>query len=250
MRYVVGIFAGIFLLATAGCTEPTPATPQPQQQDETPMDEMQVTCPNTSTAEFTLTFAINWSVANNGTVYMGESRLPQGAHFTRLVGATHNQNYTVWTPGGTASPGVELVAETGSFGTLETEVEAQKTAGNAGSFISLSGGGAVFSRNTTISVSGSFPLVSLASMLAPSPDWFVGLSGASLLNDDCSWKDSVTQDLRVYDAGSEQDITPFSLGNPNQSPKLPIAPLVGSSAIGFQESENQHIVGRITLTRN
>ena len=230
MRYVVGIFAGIFLLAIAGC-----------------MDEIQVACPNTSTAEFTLTFAINWSTANNG-----QDPLPSGAHFTTLAGATHNQNYIVWAPGGTASPGVESLAETGSISTLRTEVAAQISAASptADQFVSLGGGGAVFSRNTTISVSGSFPLVSLASMLAPSPDWFVGLSGASLLNDDCSWKDSVTQDLRVYDAGSEQDITPFSLGNPNQSPKMPIAPLAGSSTIGFQESENQHIVGRITLTRN
>ena len=63
-------------------------------------------CPGT--ANYTLTFRALWTVDRHPTV-----ALPQGAHFSPLVGCSHGREYVMWRQGEQASPGVESVAETG-----------------------------------------------------------------------------------------------------------------------------------------
>ena len=70
------------------------------------------------------------------------------------------------------------------------------------------------------SVTDAFPLVTLATMIAPSPDWFVGVSGLSLQDDHDDhghWLDSHTVDLFPYDAGTEEG-TMFSFDNADSMP--------------------------------
>ena len=89
-------------------------------------------------------------------------------------------------------------------------------------------------------------LVSVASMLAPSPDWFVGLSSFSLLKDG-SWIDNITLDIRVYDAGTEQG-DGFSRGNAASDPHEVICPLTTPSAdTDFNNGGPK--VGTITIRR-
>ena len=76
------------------------------------------------------------------------------------------------------------MAETGSKVPLSSEVESAIAAGTADSVIS--GGGISVSPGTAgirVEVSEDFPLVSLVSMIAPSPDWFVGVHDFSLRTD-------------------------------------------------------------------
>jgi len=67
-------------------------------------------------------------------------------------------------------------------------------------------------------VTQSFPLVTVTSMLAPSPDWFVGVSGLSLLDGTNNWKNREEVELFVYDAGTDSG-TNYNSGNSNTSPK-------------------------------
>lgn len=50
-------------------------------------------------------------------------------------------------------------------------------------------------------------LVSLASMLGPSPDWIVGISSINLCLINCSWINEISFDLEPFDAGTDSGIT-------------------------------------------
>ena len=62
-------------------------------------------------------------------------------------------------------------------------------------------------------------------MIGPSPDWFVGVSGRSLL-DGSDWRSSYTVDLFPYDAGTE-DGENFSLSNDATDPQGTITSIRG-----------------------
>ena len=64
-------------------------------------------------------------------------------------------------------------------------------------------------------------------MVAPSPDWFVGVSGLPLLNSSGRWLRSHTVNLYPWDAGTE-DGTDFSLNNADTDPKVPIHSIRGT----------------------
>ena len=170
------------------------------------------------TATYEMTFRGLWTADD-----ITDSSLPGSAHFTQVIGATHNAETSLWEAGALASPGVELVAELGNTSALRREISDNANAGPAiaagSSFI---GPGATVS--TVFTVDASLPLVSVLSMVAPTPDWFVGVSNLRLY--DGGWRDRVTVDLYPYDAGTE-DGGGWSLGNPDTSPQGLIASLRG-----------------------
>ena len=57
--------------------------------------------------------------------------------------------------------------------------------------------------NMEITVKDQYTLVSLISMIAPSPDWFVGVDSYDLCGSYGKWKDITRMDLRPWDAGTE-----------------------------------------------
>jgi len=147
-----------------------------------------------------------------------------GAHFTTLIGGVHGSGVTFWKVGEQASPGVELVAELGSTGTFRSEVLAST---HTLSVIQqgVSGGG-TGSATFTIDVTRAHPLVTLLSMIGPSPDWFVGIHGRSLRDGGGQWLDRLEVDLFPYDAGTEEG-TEFSLDNPATVPRGTITSIRG-----------------------
>ena len=55
-----------------------------------------------------------------------------------------------------------------------------------------------------IEVTSEYPLVSFISMIAPSPDWFLGVRDFNLCNTTTGeWVDSKGRDLPLYDAGTD-----------------------------------------------
>lgn len=150
-------------------------------------------------------------------------RVPGGAHFTTLVGGIHNSGVTFWERGGMSSPGTEQMAETGRTGDMRSEVVA---AGSNVSSVLVQG---VFSGGTPsavfeIMVSSEHALVTLASMVAPSPDWFVGISDLPLLESSGEWSHYKSVDLYPYDAGTENG-EGFSLSNDATTPHRSITSL-------------------------
>ena len=159
---------------------------------------------------YDVTFEGNWTTAST------PGGVVPGAHFTTLIGGIHDGDVSFWRSGETASPGIEAMAETGATGGLRAEIVASS---HAVAVVQqrVSGGG-TGSATFRIDVTASHPLLTLTSMIGPSPDWFVGVSGLSLLDDDGSWCAERRIDLFPYDAGTE-DGTEFTLSNPDTRPR-------------------------------
>ena len=123
-----------------------------------------------------------------------------------------------------ASAGVEAVAEQGNTATFESEIKANM---NAVAVIekSLPSGGTP-TATVDFTVTTAHPRVTLLTMIAPSPDWFVGVSGLSLLDAQGDWLASHSADLFPYDAGTEEG-TGFSLSNAATSPQGTITSING-----------------------
>ena len=77
-------------------------------------------------------------------------------------------------------------------------------------------------------------------MVAPTPDWFVGVSDVSLRNGDV-WVQTLTVNLHPYDAGTEEG-SGFSLGNPATNPQQAITLINGSPFVGSP------VIGRLHFT--
>ena len=174
-----------------------------------------------ATVVYTVTFEGQWDAAAT------PGGVPRGAHFSRLIGAVHNSRATFLRSGEAASDGVESMAEEGGWRSLRDEVD------NAGTnaLNVLTGDtdniGPTTSEALTVTVTADHPRVTLLTMIAPSPDWFVGVSGLTLLDDQGDWVESLEVDLYPWDAGTE-DGGEFSLSNSATSPQGVITNIRGT----------------------
>jgi len=137
----------------------------------------------------------------------------QNAHFSWMGGGTHNANVKFWEVGTLASPGMDKMSVTGVTNILVDEVEAEIANGNAEHVIEEkhwfcpdgithpSCGVLWFD----IVVTRDFPLVTMASMLGPSPDWFIGTESLSMLDANGAFIPQITHELFPYDAGILSD---------------------------------------------
>ena len=166
-----------------------------------------------------MTFQGNWTLEST------PGGVVSSAHFTTLIGAAHNDDVTFWQSGGRASPGVEEVAETGFTSRFRSELEASP---HAAAIISQSVTfGGTGTATFPIDVTRDHPLVTLLSMIGPSPDWFVGINGRSLLDASDQWEPRVEIDLFPYDAGTEEG-DEFTLDNPATVPQGVITSIRGT----------------------
>ena len=174
-----------------------------------------------STAVYTVTFKGDWTTAAT------PGGVPSGAHFSRLIGGVHSDAVTFLESGGTAGAGVESMAEVGGWTGLQGEVQ---DAGSgalsvlAGDTDSIS---PTTSKTLTATLTTEHPRITLVTMVAPSPDWFVGVSGLPLLDDQGRWLRSHEVHLYPWDAGTE-DGGEFSLSNPATSPHGVITSIRGT----------------------
>jgi hypothetical protein len=137
---------------------------------------------------------------------------------------------TFWEAGGLASEGIRLMAEQGRTTPLDMEVEAAIAAGHAqrvlvGGDIPVSPGMVTLE----FEVSRDYPLVTLVSMLAPSPDWFVGVSSLNLLETG-DWTAERVIVLQPWDAGTDSGGT---YGSPDfvTRPPDPIHPITSGPLV-------------------
>ena len=173
-----------------------------------------------SEATYDVTFQGTWTDASTPGGVVGS------AHFTTLIGAVHNDGVTFWRRGETATPGVELVAETGETARLVSEIEATPHA--AAVIRHGIGQGGTSSATFSVEVTDDHPLVTLLSMIGPSPDWFVGVSSVALQDAAGRWMSHRVLDLYPYDAGTE-DGDDFSLNHP---PSIPQDVIIGMRGMG------------------
>lgn len=169
----------------------------------------------TPTARYRVTFEADWSRDTH------PEDFPASAHFSSLIGAVHDDRVSFWAPGSTATPGIQSMAELGATSSLATEVEAAIASGFAlavvrGGSVGLSPGSAT----AELEVSTGYPLVTLVTMIAPSPDWFVGVRDLSL-RDGGDWTARRVVELFAYDAGTDSGTT-FAARNAATIPSEPI----------------------------
>lgn len=185
-------------------TQPSAAQPAPPVPDPPPP------------ARYAVTFEATWSAATHAA--------PADPHFSSLIGGTHNERVAFWREGATASNGIKDMAERGRTSPLDTEIQAAVSAGTAQHILR---GAAISSPSTTafeFDISAGFPLVTLVTMVAPSPDWFIGVSGLNLM-DGSTWRHEVSIPLAPWDAGTDSGVT-FTSPDAVTTPRQPIFRIV------------------------
>ena len=170
-------------------------------------------------ARYRLTFEGTWTrTATPG-------GLPGNAHFSPLIGAVHNDDLEVWRPGRTASAELEQVAEIGVNRRMRAFLERRGT--QVLEVIEKDPGRGGTARTTIeFEATREHHRVTLVTMIAPSPDWFVGVAGLDLLDRQGEWLTSREVDLFPYDAGTEEG-TEFSLENTATVPRGTITSIRG-----------------------
>lgn len=192
-----------------------------------------------SEASYTVTFTARWTSEIHDSV-------PASAHFTTLVGAATNGRANLWTPGALASAGLENVAELGRTGQFLSEIGAAMADMTAAAPVTSGGTGSTGTSVFELNLSRDMPLFTFASMVAPSPDWFVGLSEFSLLDKHGGWVgDTGHMNLAVWDAGTETG-NRFSLNGTATNPPQPIGRL--TAQVGDADIVNGVVNGRYLAT--
>jgi Spondin_N len=201
---------GLLLATAVGCGRSSPSAPGPVD----PAAPAPPPSSDAATARYRVTFRATWSRGTHPTDF------PSNPHFSPLVGGTHGDAVTFWRGGALATEGIRRMAELGSQSPLDEEVRAAVDAGLA-QFV-LRGGGIPLSpgeASLEFDVTRDYPLVTLVSMIAPSPDWFVGVSGLPLRREG-AWRDEIVVDLLPWDAGTDIGRTftsPDAAASPRQS---------------------------------
>eukprot|EP00958_Prasinococcus_capsulatus_P023887 scaffold3662_cov388-Prasinococcus_capsulatus_cf.AAC.1 len=166
-----------------------------------------------------VTFDATWSAMSHPQAYVAS------AHWSPPVVAAHSDAYTMWELGGIATPGMESVAETGSTFSLTNELKAVQgstvgdysVAGSVGS-----GSGTTY---TTVTATPAYSSISMVSMIAPSPDWIVGVSGIDMCDHETGlWKQAYSTYVYPVDAGTDNGLT-LTAPNSDNTPHDPIAVL-------------------------
>ncbi len=177
--------------------------------------------PGTGDVTYKITLNASWSSTSH------PDNFPAGAHFSNLVGATHNINTVYWEEGGFATAGIEQMAETGDTTNLVKEINANIMVGDSKQLILGSGiDSSPGSRSFTLPANTSHASLTLVTMIAPSPDWFIGVSGYNLMPNGI-WVDNDTITLYAYDAGTDNGTT-YTSANSNTSPQEQIMKIITS----------------------
>jgi len=166
------------------------------------------------------TFEADWRAETH------PSDFPGNPHFSPLVGGTHSSRVRFWAAGATASDGIKAMAERGRTSPLDAEVEAAIAAGTAYSLIL--GGRIDLSPGATTAefeIGRDHPLVTLVTMVAPSPDWFVGTDSLSLVEGG-DWVAEKVVTLYPWDAGTDGGAS-YASADVETQPREPIRLLQG-----------------------
>jgi hypothetical protein len=173
-----------------------------------------------STASYKLIITGTWAAPQH--------TIPVTEHFTQFIGLIHGSECNVYKVGTLASKGVEDVAERGNIVVLKREMDSLIMLNKALSKFFLTIPGIVGKDYATINVNIKNANISFESMLAPTPDWFVGVDSYNLIQNG-KWITDITIPVYGYDAGTE-DGDVFGYANPATLPQQPISLMTPANA--------------------
>ena len=230
-------FLGVigFIAFTNIQSDSTQETSQPivKQLDSQSINQQTEITSSSPTAIYTIEYQVNWSRETH------PQTLPNGAHVSPIVIVSHAKNNDLFATGSLASDGIEMMAETGATKTLTKEIEAEDSVFKIviGKVINAPG-----SNQLEIELNQKHSRLSAVSMLAPSPDWFIGVNSLELFKDG-NWLEEIKLNLNPYDAGTDSGIT-FEAIDINSDPAQAIGPPVDKAFIEAA-SENNFAIIRI-----
>jgi hypothetical protein len=165
--------------------------------------------------KYSVEFIATWSEETH------PNEFPASAHFSGLIGSTHKEGVSLFQVGKLASAGIKSMAETGSKSQLKTEIESLIASEDAGFMVDGSGISSSPGNTTAeFEINESHSLVTITTMIAPSPDWFVAVSALNL-HEDNEWVQEIEIEVGTYDAGTDGG---SSFTSPNQASK-PLQPI-------------------------
>jgi hypothetical protein len=170
----------------------------------------------------------SYKIIITGTWKSPQHVIPVSNHFTQFVGMLHGDDCAMYKVGSLASKGVENIAEIGSSTVLKAEMDSLISAGKALSKFFVTIPSIVGTDSTTINATIKNASISFESMIAPSPDWFVGIDSYKLIQNG-KWITDVTIPVYGYDAGTE-DGDVFGYANPATVPQQPISLMTPANA--------------------
>src|SRR6266516_1702835 len=168
----------------------------------------------TAPAEYTVIVKSTWTKTTHPFEY------PSGAHFSGMIGASHNAKYSIFTVGRRPTPGLERLSEEGKHSPLDTEIQSAIDQGNA--LMEFESGGLKNWKDSmvsTVRVDSAHPLVDVVNMVAPSPDWFTGATNVDLAENG-GWVARKTWTLPAYDSGGDDGKT-YKAPDRDTNPKKP-----------------------------
>ncbi len=154
---------------------------------------------------------------------------PNNAHFSPILAVTHNDDFALFKMGELASAGLEQLAESGATDLLSADIRKAKDMGSAKESLQSA---ALFPKRDgnhltmKIRVSSKHDLLSFATMIAPSPDWIVGVDSLDT-HIDGAFIQSAEFELFALNAGTEEGdfAGNFSINNRATNPAQPLASL-------------------------
>ncbi len=200
MRFVSIVLISISLCVFSGC-----------KKDETQ---------GRNFAKYKVTFSMNWNSQDFPVDY------PSNPHFSSLLGWSHQINDSLFRVGTYATQGIKDLAERGKTTPLDAEIN-ERIANKQGYklFIGSSLGNGTGEIEIEVEVSRDYPCVTLATMIAPSPDWYVAIINVNLFEKGYFIeKKSVA--AHVYDSGTDDGLT-FTSPDSVSTPPQPITAFVG-----------------------
>ena len=211
------------------------------QTQEVPQEQTNSSAAGTQlaseTQKYKVTFDVNWTNDTHA------STLPPGPHLSPMVVVTHSSAGELFTSGQTATDGVEQMAETGATSILQQELQTKLASDGIFDFKVGKRVDSPGSDVIEITANEASSLLSFVSMLAPSPDWFVGVNSVNLFNNG-QWVDKQTLDIKAYDSGTDSGET-FTASDIDTQPRSVISSPVDSQ---FVEAANTPF-GSITIER-
>lgn len=172
-----------------------------------------------SAVALSLSLALSAPVsARNQNVEVEISNLTNGIYFTPLLIAAHNPYFHLYQIGTPASTSLQAMAEGGDLTGLIAEVDAAD-----GNYVENPADGVLApgaSTTAVLEVGSDSRRLSVAAMLLPTNDGFVGLDGWTIPR----WPGVYTVYLKGYDAGTEANDELVTGGGSPGVPGIPVDP--------------------------
>ena len=171
---------------------------------------------------------------------------PLLAHFSPVIGVTHGAKYEPFRIGATPTSGNEMLCEEGKHQPLDQEIRAAIETGAAGALIETSDPlrSAPGQATATFEIDADHPMVSIAAMIAPSPDW-CAVAADVVLHENGQWVAKKSVELLAWDMGTDSATSYRALDSDTQ----PRGTLQLNDSPYFVMNGKRMSVGRVTFTR-